>query len=76
VMFFLQVKSIIVLITTPSICAEVPQELTSLVLFEVLTIVGYMPHSDLSERFGENTKSKEVELQLLYRFGHQLHGGT
>jgi hypothetical protein len=50
--------------------------LTVLVSVVILTNVGYMPRSALSERFGENSKSKELELLALSRFEPLLHGGS
>jgi hypothetical protein len=70
------VRTIVVLISISSIGAEETKGLTALVLIGVWTIVGFLPHSALSERFGGNSKSKDLEQQLLSLFGPQLHGGT
>ena len=72
----LLVRTIIVLSYILSIGAEEPHGLATLVSIGFLTISGYMPRSALSERFGENSKSKELALLSLFRFGPQLHGGT
>ena len=69
-------RTIIVLSSILSIGAEESQGLTALVSIKVLTIVGFIPRSTLSESFGENSKSKDPVLLLLFRFGPQLHGGT
>jgi hypothetical protein len=72
----LLIRTITVPCSILSIGAEEHQGLTALVSIGVLTIVGFMPRSALSERFGENSKSKELELPSLSRVGPQLHGGT
>ena len=72
----LLLRTTTVLSSILSIGAEEHQELTALCSNGVQTIVGSMPHSVLSERFGGNSAIKEQGLLLLSLFGPQLHGDT
>ena len=73
---FLLMRTTIVISSILSIGAEEHQGLTALCLIGVQTIVGSMPNSILSERFGGNSEIKEQGLLLLSLFRPQLHGGT
>ena len=72
----LLMRTTIVISYILSIGAEEHQGLTASRLIRIQTIVGSMPHSVLSKRFGGNSAIKEQGLLLLSLFGPQLHGGT
>ena len=58
----LLMRTIIFLSCILAIAAEELQGSTALISISVWTTVGYMSRSALSDRFGDNSKSKELEL--------------